>query len=69
MVHLPKTQKRQHNANISEVRAVVPLGLSEYLALFRLTLFSGFLVVLSRKELGELSICQLVWAGQARRAI
>lgn len=69
MVHLPKTQKGQHNANKSEVRAVVPLGLSEYLALFRLTLFSGFLVVLSGMELGELSICQLVWAGQTRRAI
>lgn len=67
MVHLPKTQKRQHNASMSEVKAVVPLGLSEYLALFRLTLFSGSSCV--KQEGAGRTICQLVWVGQARRAI
>lgn len=64
-----KHKKRQHNAMMSEIKAVVPLGLREYLALFKLTLFPGFLVVLSGKELEKLNLCQLVWAGQARGAV
>lgn len=51
---------------MSEVRAVVPLGLSEYLALFRLTLLPEFLVVLWRERVGKnnyLSTC-VGWPGK-----
>lgn len=58
-----KYKKCKHNSMMSEVRVVVPLGLSEYLALFTLPLFPGFLFVLSGEELGEINLCQLVWAG------